>query len=168
MARFTIGSGHLTKMHTDGVEDDDDSDESSVGIRTATDAMETISLTAHENAFLPSVGIVMASNEVASSAHQLVAENQHDAAANASKRCSADVCTMSLSSVMDNINMPAGMLECGSPTMRSRSPAPEIRVDDVAETSGAAGGGTLGKSGAQSYSRSTGEVRLDAPGSAGQ
>lgn len=162
MANFTIGSGHLTKP-TIGSGDEYDSDDASVEIRAATEATTA----SHSNAFLPSVGIVMASNEVAASAHQLVTDNQqhqeqHTMAAigNATKRFSADVCTMSLSSVMDNINMPAGMLECSSPTMRSRSPAPEIRVDDVPEGSSSG----LGKSGAQTFSRSSGEMRSDASG----
>lgn len=151
MAKFTIGSGHLRAPRQD--DDDADSD----------DSMEVhpagVDVGAQENAFLPSVGIVMASNEEAANA-QLASD--HDATATASdyaaKRCSADVCTMSISSVMDHINMPAGMLECGSP-VRSRSPAPEIRVDDV--TGPEAGASGLGKCGAQSFSRSSGEVRSD-------
>lgn len=161
MAHFTIGSGHLTINSQRDYGDEYDSDDGSVDIQATSDAVDANASTTHENAFLPSVGIVMASNEVAANAqHQ---DQQHTmVVGNAAKRCSADVCTMSLSSVMDNINMPAGMLESGSPTIRSRSPAPEIRVDDVlAEGSGSSG---LGKSGAQAFSRSSGEMRSDGSG----
>lgn len=155
MAKFTIGSGHLRKPHYD--DDDDDSDDS-IDLHPSDQ-----SSVVQENAFLPSVGIVMASNEVAVNAQMVSGTDQTATTEYAAKRCSADVCTMSISSVTDHINMPAGMLECGSP-IRSRSPAPEIRVDDMAVPE--ASGSGLGKCGAQSFSRSSGEVGAGA-GAAG-
>lgn len=79
--------------------------------------------------FLASVGIVMAgkdSNTVANPAETAgILENKDNLA-----KMSSDVCTMSISSVTDNITMPPRLLQCETPkTPRSRSPAPQIRVD---------------------------------------
>lgn len=83
----------------------------------------------NENAFLPSVGIVMASNDAARDVSQL-SENCVVGVQPMIAKRSSDVCTMSISSVTDHIIMPAGMLENASP-IRARSPAPEIRVDNI-------------------------------------
>lgn len=100
----------------------------------------------NENTFLPSVGIVMGSND-ASTVNSL--GNKDNVA-----KLSSDVCTMSISSVTDHINMPAGMLESASP-IRSRSPAPEIRVQNIADND------NLANSMGQSFSHSADEMRTD-------
>lgn len=134
-AHFTVGAGASTgtkSRKTDAnssdsdendcsiyepepAEDDDDDDDD--------DDLVHENPLYNETTFLPSVGIVMASNDGGGG-------GKIDEYIKPAKR-SEDVCTMSISSVTDHINMPAGMLENASP-IRARSPAPEIRVDDMA------------------------------------
>lgn len=102
----------------------------------------------NENTFLPSVGIVMGSNDAATTVNSL--ETKDTVA-----KLSSDVCTMSISSVTDHVYMPAGMLESSSP-IRSRSPAPEIRVQNIMDSD------NLAHSGGQSFSHSALEMRTDA------
>lgn len=83
----------------------------------------------NENAFLPSVGIVMSNkntNDEDDSPPGML-ENKDNMAQ--IENMASNVSVMSISSVTDHINMPHGMLECASP-IRSRSPAPEIRIQD--------------------------------------
>lgn len=136
-AHFTVGAGASTgtkSRKTDANSSDSDENDCSIyepepaeGDDDDDDDDDLV----HENplynetTFLPSVGIVMASNDGGGGKIGVGDEYIKPA-----KR-SEDVCTMSISSVTDHINMPAGMLENASP-IRARSPAPEIRVDDIA------------------------------------
>lgn len=149
VAQFTVGdgggsnssgSGVGCKKRHDSSGTDSDDNECSIYEPDDTDLVQENPIY-NENAFLPSVGIVMASNDATAKDYVL-------------PKRSADVCTMSITSVTDHINMPAGMLENASP-IRARSPAPEIRVDDMASSSENA---NLMRSG---FSHSSGEMRFD-------
>lgn len=142
VAQFTVGDGGgvgRKKRHESSGSDSDDN-ECSIYEPDDTDLVQENPIY-NENAFLPSVGIVMAPNDATAKDYAL-------------PKRSEDVCTMSITSVTDHINMPAGMLENASP-IRARSPAPEIRVDDMASTSENA---NLMRTG---FSHSSGEMRFD-------
>lgn len=82
----------------------------------------------NENAFLPSVGIVMSGKNATTEDESPPAMlDVKDNMAQIENMAKSDVSVMSISSVTDHISMPHGMLECASP-IRSRSPAPEIRI----------------------------------------
>ncbi|KAH8409727.1 hypothetical protein KR222_002853 [Zaprionus bogoriensis] len=81
--------------------------------------------TFNENAFLPSVGIVMGSQKetpssAASSLQQLA---QKDSMC----KTSEDVCTISITTVTDNVSLPNGLLE-NAPPVRPITPNPQICV----------------------------------------
>lgn len=150
VAQFTVGDGGggsnssvsvvgRKKRHDSSGSDSDDND-CSIYEPDDTDLVQENPIY-NENAFLPSVGIVMASNDATVKDYAL-------------PKRSADVCTMSITSVTDHINMPAGMLENASP-IRARSPAPEIRVDDMASSSE---NSNLMRT---EFSHSSGEMRFD-------
>lgn len=124
VVKFTLGGDAEvgSKQRKKGNDSSSDSDENDCSIYEpdVTDLVQENPIY-NENAFLPSVGIVMASNDVALDT---------DVGSSKVVKRSSDVCTMSISSVTDHIIMPAGMLENASP-IRARSPAPEIRVDNV-------------------------------------
>lgn len=111
----------------------------------------------NDTAFLPSVGIVMADASVECKQQQQQKQELKSQQAHSVKR-SADVCTMSISSVTEHVSMPAGMLDCGSP-VRAPSPAPQIRLNDSAEMDVTATGASLAQAGAQPFSHSAIEVR---------
>lgn len=151
VAQFTVGDGGGSissssgggaggTKHRDSSGSDSDDNECSIYEPDDTDLVQENPIF-NENAFLPSVGIVMASNDATAKEYSL-------------PKRSADVCTMSITSVTDHINMPARMLENASP-IRARSPAPEIRVDDMASTSENA---NLMRT---AFSHSSGEMRFD-------
>lgn len=119
---FTVGSSKIKSSASSSdsednensiYEPDNENDNNSGGDITADN-------TYNENTFLPSVGIVMASNECKGPVSQL--EEKDNVA-----KMSEDVLTISISSVMDHVSLPAGLLENASP-IRPRSPAPDIRV----------------------------------------
>lgn len=156
---FTVGKGGIrTKSCGSGtgadesMSDSDDDIECSIFEPDGTDLVQENPIY-NENVFLPSVGIVMAPND---------ANRQIDCGGNDTyvTKMSADVCTMSISSVTDHIVMPAGMLENASP-IRARSPAPEIRVQDIG-VDGTDGGGSynLAKSSGHHFSHSSGEMNV--------
>uniref|UniRef100_A0A8D8BQS8 Phosphatidylinositide phosphatase SAC2 n=1 Tax=Culex pipiens TaxID=7175 RepID=A0A8D8BQS8_CULPI len=120
--KFTVGSRSSSLQKAEG--SSSESEEAEPGMYDPADLVQENPLY-NENVFLPSVGIVMGgsgnSGTDGSSTSMLV---ERDSFA----KMSSDVSTMSISSVTDHINMPAGMLECASP-IRGRSPTPEIRVD---------------------------------------
>lgn len=106
---------------------DSDSDDNDLNIYEP-DLMDSVEQNPiyNENAFLPSVGIVMSGtnqNDDSSPPGMLVKKDNMAQIENAK----SDVSVVSICSVTDHINMPHGMLECASP-IRSRSPAPEIRI----------------------------------------
>lgn len=111
----------------------------------------------NENVFLPSVGIVMAPND---NNRQMATS---DSSSNYVAKMSADVCTMSISSITDHIIMPAGMLENASP-VRARSPAPEIRVQDICVDETIT---NLAKSSGHHFSHSSGEMNAGVGNSSG-
>lgn len=141
-AQFSVGSSRKANSDTS----DSDDNDCSIYEPDINDLVQENPIY-NENTFLPSVGIVMGSNDT-STMNSL--ENK-DAVA----KLSSDVCTMSISSVTDHVNMPAGMLESASP-IRSRSPAPEIRVQNIVD------GDNLANSMGQSFSHSAHEMRTDA------
>lgn len=128
-AVFRIGdgsSGQQSEMMDDGhVSDAEDV------LSNDSPPDEQASSVVKDSNFLASVGIVMAgkdSNALVAPAHAAepgLLENKDSIA-----KMSSDVCTMSISSVTDNISMPPRLLQCETPqTPRSRSPAPQIRID---------------------------------------
>lgn len=142
-AQFSVGSSRKAGSDSSDSEDND----CSIYEPDVNDLVQENPIY-NENTFLPSVGIVMGSND-APTVNPL--ENKDAVGC----KLSSDVCTMSISSVTDHVNMPAGMLECASP-IRSRSPAPEIRVQNISD------GDNLAHSIGQSFSHSAHEMRTDA------
>ncbi|XP_037027725.1 phosphatidylinositide phosphatase SAC2 isoform X2 [Bradysia coprophila] len=147
-AQFTVGSSGKTNSDTS----DSDDNDCSIYEPDVNDLVQENPIY-NENTFLPSVGIVMGSNDAAT-ATATAKVNSLETKDNVAK-LSSDVCTMSISSVTDYVTMPAGMLENASP-IRSRSPAPEIRVQNIGENE------SLAHSGGQSFSHSAHEMRTDA------
>lgn len=94
-----------------------------------------------ENAFLPSVGIVMAA-----SSNELVNAKENP------PKLTEDVSRISISSVTENVNMPSSMLSSLNVADRSASPAPAIHVQEIDE------GGNLAKSSGQTFCQSAFEV----------
>lgn len=141
-AKFSVGCSGKTNSDTS----DSDDNDCSIYEPDINDLVQENPIY-NENTFLPSVGIVMGSND-ASTVNSL--ENKDTVA-----KLSSDVCTMSISSVTDHVNMPAGMLENASP-IRSRSPAPEIRVQNISDND------NLAQSIGQSFSHSAHEMSTDA------
>jgi hypothetical protein len=105
---------------------DSDSDDNDLNIYEP-DMMDSVEQNPiyNENAFLPSVGIVMCNQNEDSSPPGML--ETKDNMAQIERNAKSNVSVVSISSVTDHINMPHGMLECASP-IRSRSPAPEIRI----------------------------------------
>lgn len=101
----------------------------------------------HENAFLPSVGIVMGGPSVP--VPPLEAKDN-----NAKEK--ENVSVMSISSVTDNVTMPARMLDSAPSTTRSMSPAPEIHVQEFDAMN------NLAKSSGLKFCHSAVEMRDDA------
>ncbi|KAG4080134.1 hypothetical protein HA402_008205 [Bradysia odoriphaga] len=147
-AQFTVGSSRKTNSDTS----DSDDNDCSIYEPDVNDLVQENPIY-NENTFLPSVGIVMGSNDAAT-ATAAAKVNSLETKDNVAK-LSSDVCTMSISSVTDYVTMPAGMLENASP-IRSRSPAPEIRVQNIADSE------SLAHSSGQSFSHSAHEMRTDA------
>ncbi|XP_034485744.1 phosphatidylinositide phosphatase SAC2 isoform X1 [Drosophila innubila] len=78
----------------------------------------------NENAFLPSVGIVMGSQkEHPSSSNSMQQLKQKDSMC----KTSEDVLTISISTVMDNVTLPNGLLE-NAPPVRPITPNPQICI----------------------------------------
>ncbi|XP_055603029.1 phosphatidylinositide phosphatase SAC2 isoform X2 [Uranotaenia lowii] len=131
--KFTVGSRSSSQKKSDGSSSEEEAD-TSIYEPDEGELVQENPLY-NENVFLPSVGIVMGGSGGAG------VDDEHAAGMLEDKdsipKMSSDVSTMSISSVTDHINMPAGMLECASP-IRGRSPTPEIRVD-VGSTSADAG-----------------------------
>lgn len=156
---FTVGKGGIrTKSCGSGtgadesMSDSDDDIECSIFEPDGTDLVQENPIY-NENVFLPSVGIVMAPND---------GNRQIDCGDNDKyvAKMSADVCTMSISSVTDHVIMPVGMLENASP-IRARSPAPEIRVQDIGVDGTDAGASFgLSKSTGHHFSHSSGEMNM--------
>lgn len=141
-AQFSVGSSRKTNSDSS----DSDDNDCSIYEPDVNDLVQENPIY-NENTFLPSVGIVMGSNDTTT----VNSLETKDTVA----KLSSDVCTMSISSVTDHVTMPAGMLENASP-IRSRSPAPEIRVQNIGESD------SLAHSGGQSFSHSAHEMRTDA------
>lgn len=144
-AQFSVGNSGKANSDTS----DSDDNDCSIYEPDVTDLVQENPIY-NENTFLPSVGIVMGSNDT-STVNSL--ENKDNVA-----KLSSDVCTMSISSVTYHVKMPAGMLESASP-IRSRSPAPEIRVQNIVD------GDNLANSSGQAFSHSADEMRTDPGGS---
>lgn len=78
----------------------------------------------NENAFLPSVGIVMGSRkDHPSSSNSMQQLNQKDSMC----KTSEDVLTISINTVMDNVSLPNGLLE-NAPPIRPITPNPQICI----------------------------------------
>lgn len=130
--------------HKEATSSDSDENESSIYEPDTSDLVEENPIYA-DNAFLPSVGIVMAANS-----NELVNAKDNPA------KITEDVSRISISSVTDN--MPAGMLNSVSEADRSASPAPEIHVQDIDD------GGNLAKSSGLKFCKSATEVNRAASG----
>ncbi|XP_058840370.1 phosphatidylinositide phosphatase SAC2 [Topomyia yanbarensis] len=125
-SKFTVGSRSSSLKKSEG--SSSESEEADISIYEPDDGdLVQENPLYNENVFLPSVGIVMSGTGTGAEDDfgSMLVEKDSTA------KMSSDVSTMSISSVTDHINMPAGMLECASP-IRSRSPMPDIRVDDGA------------------------------------
>lgn len=99
----------------------------------------------NENAFLPSVGIVMGANEMATVGKL---ENKDN-----NSKLTENVAELSISSVTDNVKMPARMIDKPAESVRSASPTPEIRVQEIEELS------NLAKSSGLKFCHSATEMR---------
>lgn len=130
-SRFTVGSRSSSLKKSEGSSSESDEADTSIYEPDEGELVQENPLY-NENVFLPSVGIVMGGPGSAGGdgnpASMLIDKDNF-------AKMSSDVSTMSISSVTDHINMPAGMLECASP-IRGRSPTPEIRVDGGTTESG--------------------------------
>lgn len=84
----------------------------------------------NENAFLPSVGIVMGSSqkETPTSSSSMQQLEQKDSMC----KTSEDVCTISISTVTDNVGLPNGLLE-NAPPVRPITPNPQICIAQAQE-----------------------------------
>ena len=105
-------------------ESDDDSDDNENSIYEP-DLMDTVEQNPiyNENAFLPSVGIVMSNPPDDESSPEML-----------QNRNSSDIATISISSVTDNIHVPSGMISPLTSPMRSMPP-PQIKVDSLPSSS---------------------------------
>lgn len=105
-------------------ETDDDSDDNDCSIYEP-DLMDTVEQNPiyNENAFLPSVGIVMSNNSPNDESSPEMMQSKDTMAKN-----SSDVATVSICSVTENIRVPSGMI---SP-MASLTP-PQIKVDSTCD-----------------------------------
>lgn len=120
---------------------DSDENENSLYEPDTSDLVETNPLYS-ENAFLPGVGIVMAANS-----NELVSAKDNPA------KITEDVSRISISSVTENVKLPAGMLaNVDNAGNRSPSPAPQICVHEIED------GGNLAKSGGLKFCKSAIEV----------
>jgi phosphatidylinositol 4-phosphatase len=110
-------------------ESDDDSDDNENSIYEP-DLMDTVEQNPiyNENAFLPSVGIVMSNHQDDESSPEML-QNREGSAIN-----SSDVATISISTVTDNIRVPSGMISPISSPMKAMPP-PEIKVEPSAGSS---------------------------------
>ncbi|XP_053682062.1 phosphatidylinositide phosphatase SAC2 isoform X2 [Sabethes cyaneus] len=130
-SKFTVGSRSTNLKKAEGSSSESEEADTSIYEPDDTDLVQENPLY-NENVFLPSVGIVMGGpGGVGSENNSRVMLEEKDSFV----KMSSDVSTMSISSVTDHINMPAGMLECASP-IRSRSPMPDIRVDAATTEAG--------------------------------
>ncbi|XP_062536604.1 phosphatidylinositide phosphatase SAC2 isoform X5 [Armigeres subalbatus] len=130
-SKFTVGSRSSSLKKSEGSSSESDEADTSIYEPDDGELVQENPLY-NENVFLPSVGIVMGgpgSGGGEENAAAMLIDKDSFA------KMSSDVSTMSISSVTDHINMPAGMLECASP-IRGRSPTPEIRVDGGATEAG--------------------------------
>lgn len=80
----------------------------------------------NENAFLPSVGIVMSNPADAESSPETMASGEV-------QKNAADLATLSITSVTDNIRVPSGMITPSPAMSPAKSPNPEIKVDTVGQ-----------------------------------
>ncbi|XP_055614835.1 phosphatidylinositide phosphatase SAC2 isoform X2 [Toxorhynchites rutilus septentrionalis] len=118
-SRFIVGSRSSSLKKSEGSSSESEEADASEGELVQENQLF------NENVFLPSVGIVMGGTGASAADDNSTSMlEEKDSIA----KMPSDVSTMSISSVTDHINMPAGMLECASP-IKGRSPTPEIRVD---------------------------------------
>jgi len=123
-------------------ETDDDSDDNDCSIYEP-DLGDTVEQNPiyNENAFLPSVGIVMSNNAQDNESSPEMMQNKDTMA-----KTSSDVATVSITSVTDNIRVPSGMISPEASPMRNLPP--EIKVEP--STGGPRPEMTLNLSGSQS------------------
>ncbi|XP_055384733.1 phosphatidylinositide phosphatase SAC2 [Condylostylus longicornis] len=130
VAVFTLGSGNKHKT-SDESSDDEDHDNSIYEPNSEMDA-PLIDFGSPQD-FLPSVGIVMSTsntnNDCSNQNYMPTKVCQLENKDNTVKM-SEDVLTVSITSVMDHINLPAGLLENSAPVC-PRSPTPEIRIHAI-------------------------------------
>lgn len=106
-------------------EDESDSDDNDCSIYEP-DLMDTVEQNPiyNENAFLPSVGIVMTNNTGDDESSPEMMQTKDTMAKN-----SSDVATVSISSVTDNIRIPSGMISPMTSPMRAAPP--QIKVESL-------------------------------------
>lgn len=129
-AVFTVGNKKLSSdstSSTDTEEHDNSLYEPDVDLDVEI-AMDKSNF--NENAFLPSVGIVMGSSqkETPTSSSSMQQLEQKDSMC----KTSEDVCTISISTVTDNVGLPNGLLENGPP-VRPITPNPQIYIGQAYE-----------------------------------
>lgn len=140
-AKFTVGKVKNKNKNGEDFSSDSDENDCSIYEPDINDLVEENPIY-NENDFLPSVGIVMSSSSDGNSINTL--EEKEGIA-----KVTSDVSSMSISSVTDNIIMPAGMLESG--TIPVRCVTPEIRIQ--------ASGNSDPNFAAQKFSQSSNEMR---------
>lgn len=125
-------------------ETDDDSDDNDCSIYEP-DLMDTVEQNPiyNENAFLPSVGIVMSNNTQDDESSPEMMQSKDTMV-----RTSSDVATVSISSVTDNIRVPSGMISPITSPMKMLPP--EIKVESTGPTVPSRSEMTLNLSGSQS------------------
>lgn len=138
-----VDAGVHVTGHNEQNSSDSDENESSIYEPDTSDLVEENPIYT-ENAFMPGVGIVMAAKS-----NELVNAKDNPA------KLTEDLSLISISSVTDNVNMPAGMLNSIKDVDRSASPAPEIRVQEIDD------GSNLAR---HKFCKSANEVNRDASG----
>lgn len=108
-------------------ETDDDSDDNDCSIYEP-DLMDTVEQNPiyNENAFLPSVGIVMSSNAPDDESSPEMMQNKDTMA-----KVSSDVSTVTITSVTDNIRVPSGMISPDQVASPMKSMPPQIKVEST-------------------------------------
>lgn len=112
---FTVGSGNKLKL--DSASSDSEENDSSIYEPEI------------PNDFLPSVGIVMSSSSVLDNVEPQKRPTDLVDKSNFGKM-SADVSSLSISTVTDNVTFPSGLLENNILQPRSVSPNPEIHIEN--------------------------------------
>ncbi|KAH8271350.1 hypothetical protein KR018_007362 [Drosophila ironensis] len=124
-AVFTLGGGHKQRNSNSGSSTDTEEHDNSLYEPDSDVEIALDKSNYNENAFLPSVGIVMGSQkeDSPSSLDEMRQLEQKDSMC----KTSEDVLTISITSVTDHVSLPTGLLE-NAPPVRPITPNPQICV----------------------------------------